>query len=80
MAWQLGLKHRAADWDRQFTFKVWQLTPEDAKARVAAAWLAGYNACLKNARDKRTTKNRSVKPRVGSVSPRCRLVLSETEC
>lgn len=59
MAWQLGLKHRAADFDRQFTFKVWQLTPEDAKARVAAAWLAGYNACLKKAADKRVKARRT---------------------
>lgn len=52
------LKSRAMDWERPFTFKVWQLKPEDAKGRVAAAWLAGYNACLKNARDKRARERR----------------------
>jgi hypothetical protein len=46
------IKEKAALWDLQFTYRVHQLQPYEATSRVAAAWLAGYQAAQRAARSK----------------------------
>ena len=54
------LQQRSLEWDQQFTYKAWQLQPTDVKGRVAAAWLAGYNACLEARRRRRSKSDTGV--------------------
>jgi hypothetical protein len=49
---------RAFEFDGQFTFPVFKLEPDQAKRRVSAAWLAGYQACLDSSRKRRTKDRR----------------------
>jgi hypothetical protein len=46
------IKEQAALWDLQFTYRVHQLQPDQATLRVANAWLAGYQAAQRAARQR----------------------------
>lgn len=52
------LRARSRDWDKQFTYKIHQLQPDEAAIRVSAAWLAGYDACLEARRRRRSKSDR----------------------
>ena len=51
------INDRAYAFDRQFTFPVFKLEPDQATRRVAAAWLAGYRACKDAARSRRSSQS-----------------------